>query len=469
MSVCNCLFVEAPGSYIPERQYVLDFIFGELLGLDIHVTYRSQAGMTNIRYGDKVLSIVDTFLATPGYLWLSPGSLPEQPLSVWNFKDVVKLSLNGLSEIPILFGDDPHKNSIFQRSENKFYLGLDIFGSSFFMLSRYEELVKDKRDKLERFQGCDSLAYKENFLDRPIIDEYVEILWHCLKGLWPSLQRKQNQGEILVTCDVDYPFDMWARSNAALLKGMVGGLVRHRSPKLVMNRIQNRIRSISGDYSLDPNYTFDWYMNACETHGRRAAFYFIAGHSAGDIDGYYSLDEQRIHDLLKMISERGHEIGLHGSYNTFRSPNDLDSERRNLIRVCEEGGMDASVQGNRQHYLRWDPTQTADHINAAGFTYDTTGTFADAPGFRYGTSRMFRMWSWLDNAPLNLRQKPLIVMESSVVSDMYLGLGYTEKALDLLLRLKKRSLAYGGDFVFLWHNSHLSKIKDREFFLELIK
>jgi hypothetical protein len=34
--------------------------------------------------------------------------------------------------------------------------------------------------------------------------------------------------------------------------------------------------------------------------------------------------------------------------------------------------------------------------------------------------------------------------------------------------LKKKSLAHGGDFVLLWHNSHLTTPEDREFFSELI-
>ena len=53
------------------------------------------------------------------------------------------------------------------------------------MLSRYEEAVLLDRDDHDRFPATASIAYKTGFLDRPIIDEYVEILWVAMKRVWP--------------------------------------------------------------------------------------------------------------------------------------------------------------------------------------------------------------------------------------------------------------------------------------------
>jgi hypothetical protein len=172
---------------------------------------------------------------------------------------------------------------------------------------------------------------------------------------------------------------------------------------------------------------------------------------------------------LKNIHHRGHEIGMHASYETYQNPDQIKKERVALLQACETQGIDNIARGNRQHFLRWDTAQTPDHLDAAGFEYDTTGAFADASGFRYGTSYPFTMWSWKKNAPLNIKQRPLVVMESSVIDDCYLGLGYTEKALDLMLTLKKRALQFDGDFTLLWHNSRLMTDKDLEFYKELIR
>lgn len=79
----------------------------------------------------------------------------------------------------------------------KVKLGLDIFGSAFFMLTRYEEVVKSVKDEHERFQARASLAYQEGFLERPIVNEYLEILWWSMKRLWPNLERKKESFEYI--------------------------------------------------------------------------------------------------------------------------------------------------------------------------------------------------------------------------------------------------------------------------------
>ncbi|MEO9119802.1 MAG: MarR family transcriptional regulator, partial [Solirubrobacteraceae bacterium] len=168
--------------------------------------------------------------------------------------------------------------------------------------------------------------------------------------------------------------------------------------------------------------------------------------------------------LMRAIATRGHELGVHGSYNSFRDADRIRLERRRMIRACDQAGIDPQVAGNRQHYLRWDSNETPDHLASAGVDYDTTGSFADAPGFRYGTSWPFTMWGWQSYGPLTLRQRPLMLMECSVVADRYLGLGYSAAAMDKILDIKEAAMKCGGDFVLLWHNSHFLRPEDREFF-----
>ena len=48
------------------------------------------------------------------------------------------------------------------------------------------------------------------------------------------------------------------------------------------------------------------------------------------------------------------------------------------------------------------------------------------------------------------------------------GDSYFDQALELMLTLKQRALRYGGDFTLLWHNSHLDRPQDREFYRALV-
>jgi hypothetical protein len=100
--------------------------------------------------------------------------------------------------------------------------------------------------------------------------------------------------------------------------------------------------------------------------------------------------------------------------------------------------------------------------------YDSTLSYADRPGSRCGTCREYSLYDLHQRRPLRLRERPLIVMECSVIAERYLGLGYTDAALDLMLTLKQRALRHGGDFTLLWHNSHLTTAKDRAFYQALV-
>jgi hypothetical protein len=136
--------------------------------------------------------------------------------------------------------------------------------------------------------------------------------------------------------------------------------------------------------------------------------------------------------------------------------------------MCDSLGIPGAAVGNRQHFLRWDAGENPDHLQSAGFEYDSTGSHADVPGFRFGTARPFRMWSWQENKSIRLEQRPLIVMENTVIEHDYLGLGCGEKALQTMLELRNRTLEQGGDFTFLWHNSSLTTPEERDLYEKLL-
>jgi len=454
--------VRIPFNFQAEVRWVFAFIFEEILGLDYRLVASAQAGYC-VSLNGKRLDLPDTFFVVASTAWLKAESVPSARLAYF---DVSSLGLHVpkvIEPLPILFGTQG-----LVLSQNSVTCNLDIIGSIFFMLSAYQEVAIPDRDRHDRFPASESVAQKNSFLYRPIVDEYVELLWACMKYLWPQLVRKSRQGGIFVTCDVDSPFDSAANNARRLVHSLGGDLLKRRNMHLALRRMRNVLASRSGDYRFDPCYTFDWYLETCERYGRQASFYFIPDHPAGALDCCYELTEPRIQALIRKVSDRGHEVGVHSSYNSYQDATQIVKERRRMISACKQAGADARAHGNRQHFLRWDTMQTPDHLETAGFKYDTTGAFADAPGFRYGTSRSFAMWSWRNRAPLKIKQRPLVVMECTVIAERYLGLGYTDEALDLMLMLKGRAIKYGGDFTLLWHNDHLLTRQDREYFVQII-
>ncbi|WP_200885545.1 polysaccharide deacetylase family protein [Xenorhabdus nematophila] len=193
-----------------------------------------------------------------------------------------------------------------------------------------------------------------------------------------------------------------------------------------------------------------------EANNLQSAFYFICGRTDKSKDADYEPEHSIIRDLMRRIHARGHEIGLHPSYGTYQKPYLIDSEAKKLKRICDEEGIKQPVWGGRMHYLRWEHPTTLQAWNDAGMDYDTTLGYADHPGFRCGTCFEYPAFNPLTQQLLDIRIRPLIVMECTIIDSVYLGLGDGDESLDKFLELKNICSKVNGTFTLLWHNSGLS-------------
>ena len=453
--------VYCPVGYLAPVKWVLSIIFDDFF--DIPFRLEEYFGRHILFAADgRRLHLPHVFLQAAANRPPESNHVPKAPLQTWSVAPDLPAQLLD-NRLPVLFGEAGFQHTDGSDAELK----LDVIGSLFFMLSRYEEVASSVRDFHGRFPGKSSLAVAAGFLDRPIVDEYVEVLWCAMQSVWPGLQRRRRQARVWVSCDVDEPYERWIKSPSYFAKGMAGALLRRRSLKVAGRRIRNAIASRVGDYRFDPNWCFDWYLDACEKAGRQATMFFIAREGRRSVDAAYSLQEPRIQSLLKQVDERGHKIGLHGSYESYLSASQLAAEREDLLLACHRAGVQSQPVGNRQHFLRWTAEQTPDHLARAGFDYDASGGYSDAAGFRFGTAYAFPMWSWQTQAALSLLQRPLVVMEGSVFPRPNEGL--SEAGVEQIVALKHAAMHFGGDFSLLWHNSNLSSEAERAAFLACIK
>lgn len=128
-----------------------------------------------------------------------------------------------------------------------------------------------------------------------------------------------------------------------------------------------------------------WLCCARWCNGIRNAFCFICGRTKPSLDAQYEPDHPAIRHLMRRIHQRGHEIGLHPSYDTCAHPERIAREGQRLQRICKEEGIEPSQWGGRMHFLRWQWPTTAQGWEQAGFNYDSTLSYADQPDFRCGT------------------------------------------------------------------------------------
>ncbi|KAF0279732.1 MarR family transcriptional regulator [Spiribacter aquaticus] len=460
------LTVQTPDTRALERDYILGVLLGEFLGLpwrrvpserrDVRISLEGAHG--ELRLPDELLSV-------PADDWLTVASMPLRPLVQWDTRDLADDITLVESVLPVIYGD---REPGVKRENESIALPVDIFGSAFFMLSRYEELVTPDRDEHDRFAAWASMAYQEGFLERPLVDEYVEILWEAMRSLWPGIERRWSKASTQVTCDVDSPF-CFDGSLKKTVRRVGGDLLKRRSPSNAARTVVGAWFARKGDYHLDPHRNgLQYIMDVNEQADRSVAFYFIAEKTDPRLDKPVSLDDPRMRHLLQEIHARGHEIGLHPGYNTFRHPDAMARSVKTLRRVMAEEGIDQEKIGGRQHFLRWETAITPRLWDENGLDYDSTLNYADRPGFRCGTSREYPLYDLKKGCALRVRERPLIVMECSVIAKRYMALGYGDEALAVMERCRDISHRFGGNFTLLWHNSHLDSAADHRFFRRLV-
>jgi hypothetical protein len=452
--------IHAP-TYLPEREYVLRVVFNEWLGLDyvasvgdvrtVHIT--NAADPTGSR-----LELDDTFFSMPEHEWLTPASLPKAVVS-WTPSPTVP----GSTSQSVLYGRETGRGTYHSSDARGQTLGIDVLGTAFFMLSRYEETVVARRDEFDRFAARFSVLHAAGLLERPIVNEQIELLWSGLRQLWPSLVRRPRSYRCLFSCDVDNVEILGSNARTALR--ILGGrsvrdALRDGSWLSVIPRATRFWRAWRGYPGADALDDFDLLMNIAEQSGCRFAFNFIARRDGRSRkDGIYGVHRYGIRRLMRRIHERGHELGFHGSYESFRDPAQIRKEFAALTRIADEDGLHQQQWGGRQHYLRWEAPTTWQAYSDAGLAYDSTLTYADHAGFRCGVCYEFPAFNLRTRRPLTLRERPLIVMEASLFGQSYMQLD-ADQALEKVGVLSETCRRFDGDFTFLWHNGQ-SQIPSR--------
>lgn len=459
------LLVTTPRGYEPERAYVTRVLVTDFLGLGVRLRHEDRDDVSITLEGDaggKRLLVADVLFRTPIADWLGEASLPSRPLVHWRPEPA--LSRATLEPLPVLFGRALPGGGYLDVSAQEARLGLDLFGSTFFMLTRYEEIVVRERDEHERFAAGSSLAAQDGFLGRPIVNEYLDVLWTLLARLWPRLERAPRAGRVLISHDVDWP-SCAGQTLRGVVRASAGDTIARRDPVLALDRLRAYARLRAGRTGDDLCNTFDFIMSASERRGLSSAFYFITGHTAGEIDGTYSVDDPPTRALMRRIHRRGHEIGLHPSYHTFRDAAQTRRELEELLRVCDEEGIRQPTWGGRQHYLRWANPATWQNWEDARLSYDSTLSFADRPGFRCGVCYEYRTFNLETRTALALVERPLVVMEYSILREHSVG---SAEMLSMITALSAACRRHRGDFTLLWHNSRLISRRERRAYEQVL-
>ena len=461
------IFIKSPASFETERKYIFDVIFSEFLGLEYEVSFSDEVKSLEIILEKGSVTLSDAFFSMDKSLWLTEKSMPAIPLKKVNRKDSPFDFKSVTDDVPVIYGDE--NPEIIQR-DNKIKIGIDIFGSTFFMLTRYEEVVlKDEKDIHGRFPATASLAFKEGFLMRPIVNEYVEILWSALVKLDPELVRKERKFELVLTHDVDKPFKFLFMSSKRFVKLLAADILKRRSLKQAVRDFCDFMAVKGGKTERDPYNTFNKIMDFSESIGGMSHFYFITENYGKLLNSDYDFENKKVIEIIENIEKRGHVAGLHVSYNAAMDAGKMKKEAEKFRKVAEKAGFDTDLFEARHHFLRVSVPESWRIMEECGIKRDLSLSFADHAGFRCGVCWEYPLFDLVSGRKIALVESPLIVMECSVIDERYMGLGVSEKSFEFIKSLMNTTALFDGKFVLLWHNNRFENKDEAALYREVIK
>ena len=370
----------------------------------------------------------------------------------------------------ILLGKKFLEKKLIKNKLSDIHINYDVFGLIYRCLSRAEEVFSKENDldNHSRFTASLSHAYFNNYLDRPIVDEWIDFLKKLIKKSLPNFILKKNYYSICLSHDVDYAGKFSFLTKKEFIKYFLSSIIKRLDFKTSYKIINCFFNKSEIDRS-DPWNTFDFLMDLSEKIGIKSNFNFMTGITDKKHDGNYDFFSRKIRNLIIRIKERNHDIGFHPSYKTFNCF-ELFSKEANIFKnFCEIENINQENIGGRMHVLRWSHPKTAYFWQDSNFDYDSSLGYPDCPGFRCGTSHEFQMFDPICQKILDVYQKPLIAMECSITAKRYLNITNEDKAISIIKNLKNKCKKYDGTFSLLWHNSHLEYLKDINLYKKSIK
>jgi peptidoglycan/xylan/chitin deacetylase (PgdA/CDA1 family) len=197
-------------------------------------------------------------------------------------------------------------------------------------------------------------------------------------------------------------------------------------------------------------WNFDKIVKLESEFGAKSTFFFLHETMGYDnIDTWfkaryrYSLFNKEIQDEIICLDELGWEVGLHGSYYSYKRFDLLKQEKEILESILKK-----NVIGVRQHYLNLDVPKTWEYQYELGFKYDSSFGLKRDVGFK---GNIYTPFSPFQNS---FKVFPLVLMEGYLEM---VSKNNIEKAKKIIDELIQKSIRHNAVLSVLWHNRSIDE------------
>ena len=422
--------IVCPNNNIPERTYAINALLSDVLGCkleDYKISYEESCSyVISFDLGGKRIIIEDHFFNrySEALSYLNKESIPET-LSYFHGLGI---------EVPIVFGEDR-----FVQNGDTTVVGLDVFASTFFMLTRWEESLLGREEKGD----CDEsqlFCVKHGIHQRPIVNEYAEFLRKLLPSDLPCATRNYK---VVLSHDVDgFLTPTWSRIAKDYVKQAIHGAPRNRILHLTWkDEIRYKITFPTAWKQ------FEIYTQLADKHDIEEWFYFKVC-AKGEVEATYIFDSQETKAIVNELRCRNNPkviLGFHPSQNTFGNRDQWSKEVariRGLLRETPTIGRNHHLLYNHETLHLW--ASIADKpVNISNCV------FHKRQGFRSGVCVPYHLYDLYQRRVMNLIEHPCQIMDTVIRYDEKVK---TEKerwqdvqsAIDFVKQ-------FHGELVLTWH------------------
>jgi hypothetical protein len=400
----------------PRLQCISDFIgkeiVGEIFQLTTDINIFLQYPGPKINYSKERI--------TENEFWLKPHSLL--------FEKGIKQQTIECSIV--------NDNKAFFKTSGDF--PFDIFAATFYLLSRYEEYLPHQKDMYGRYAHENSLAYKENFLQLPLINFWLNDFKKALKQKSPSLTTHDSRFTFLPTYDIDeafsYKHKTWRRALGGLAKDALKGQ---------WSKISERIQALQNK-KKDPYDSFDWMDELHQKYNLKPLYFFLVAPKNFEYDKNILPSEKAMQELIKKHISR-YTIGIHPSWQCGNKLSLISSEIRSLENITGN-----KITISRRHYLKFTLPQTFRAMIGAGITEEHSMSYASINGFRASVASKFYWYDLEREETTGLLLYPFCQMDANSFYEQKLT---AQQALEEMRQYYTILKSVGGMMITLWHNN----------------
>lgn len=357
----------------------------------------------------------------------------------------------GVKDYSIEVNNNLQFSKIFFKNDN-LEIPFDIFGASFWLLTRYEEYLPHKSEQFNRFHYTSSLAYQYDFLHYPLVNVWLNQLKKILQKLNPDLLFKERKYNFVSTIDIDNVFKY---KNKGFVRTMAGYI----SDLLINNRegIKSRTSIVFND-TKDPYDCYDFLIDTHKTLNIKAIYFLLLG-DYGMNDKNHSASDLRFQALIKHLDDYS-SVGIHPSYGSNNNLQQLKIEINRLANITHR-----QIGKSRQHFSMLQFPKTYQALLQGGINEDYSMGYTNINGFRASYCYPFKWYSLEDEHQTNLLIHSFCITENTLqVEAKKQNTDFLKLADPFINEVKK----YHGEFIPVFHNDTFDEKMQKDY-IEFLK